>query len=147
MRLDLLFSPSVNSSHRLFFTQTHPSIYSHDSLSFSQQPIIPQILETTIIMLAPSGIFSVVAGLVLLASPASARIWAGPVDMNEACSFEYGGGWSASLSGSSGNDWSCVNGGTHNPINVDAYCSQKYGNAAYADPQGGGAYDWGCYWR
>jgi hypothetical protein len=99
-------------------------------------------------MLAPSGIFGVVAGLVLLAAPASARIWAGPVDMNEACTQQYGGGWTSSLGGGSAYDWSCANaGGTHNPINVDAYCSQKYGNAAYADPQGGGAYDWGCYWR
>ncbi|KAE9366485.1 hypothetical protein N431DRAFT_471535 [Stipitochalara longipes BDJ] len=100
-------------------------------------------------MLAHSGILGVVAGLALLAVPASAgRTWAGPVDMNEACTQQYGGGWKSSLSGSSGNDWSCVDAaGTHKSINVDAFCSQTYGNAAYADPQGGGAYDWGCYWR
>ncbi|TGJ82071.1 hypothetical protein E0Z10_g6686 [Xylaria hypoxylon] len=99
-------------------------------------------------MPALSGIFGVVAGLVLLAAPASARIWAGPVDINEACGQQYGGGWKASLDGGSAYDWSCVNSaGAHKSINVDAYCSQKYGNAAYADPQGGGAYDWGCYWR
>ncbi len=100
-------------------------------------------------MLAPSGIVGVVAAsLILFAAPVSARVWAGPVDMKEACSQQYGGGWTDGHSGSSAWDWYCANSsGDQKPINVDAYCSQKYGNAAYADPQGGGAYDWGCYWR
>ena len=98
-------------------------------------------------MLAPSGIFGVVAAVVLLAAPASGRTWAGGVDMDEACYEEYGRGWKGSLDGKTAWDWSCTDGvGTHLAINVDAYCS-GYGNAAYADPQGGGAYDWGCYWR
>ncbi|KAI1372030.1 hypothetical protein F4677DRAFT_433795 [Hypoxylon crocopeplum] len=99
-------------------------------------------------MLAPTGILGIVASIAMLAAPASARTWAGPIDMNEACSWQYGGGWSATLDGSGADDWYCVNpAGDRKSINVDAYCSQKYGNAAYADPQGGGAYDWGCYWR
>lgn len=99
-------------------------------------------------MLTHRAIVNVVATLVLLGAPVSARTWAGPVDMNQACSEQYGGGWTSSCGGcGSGNDWYCYDaaGNTH-PINVDAYCSQTYGNAAYADPQGGGAYDWGCYW-
>jgi hypothetical protein len=83
-----------------------------------------------------------------LALPVAARTWAGSVDMEQACAEQYGGGWTAQLNGSSGNDWTCVDSsGNSKSINVDAYCSETYGNAAYADPQGGGAYDWGCYWR
>lgn len=100
-------------------------------------------------MLTNFNIVGVVAfAAAYLALPVAARTWAGGVDMNQACSEQYGGGWTAKLSGSSGNDWSCVDSsGNSKSINVDAYCSQTYGNAAYADPQGGGAYDWGCYWR
>lgn len=115
------------------------------SLTFTQSTII----KSFIMMLTNFNIVGVVAcAAAYLAMPVAARTWAGSVDMNQACSEQYGGGWTAKLSGSSGNDWSCVDGsGNSKSINVDAYCSQTYGNAAYADPQGGGAYDWGCYWR
>jgi len=99
-------------------------------------------------MFAPSTLLGVVTSLALLAAPASARTWAGPVDMMVACTQQYGGGWKAIKNGNGGNDWRCVDSqGTQKHINVDAYCSQTYGNAAYSDPQGGGAYDWGCYFR
>jgi len=100
-------------------------------------------------MYASSSIFGVVTGLVLLAAPAFARSWAGPVDMNEACAHQYGAGWTSSLADDGDAfDWSCVNAtGGSNSVNVDAHCAQKYGNNAYADPQGGDAYDWGCYFQ
>lgn len=119
--------------------------------SFPLIPFIANLEQTNFtkaIMHAPAGIFGAIAGLVLLAAPAAARTWAGSVDMMAACSEQYGGGWTATLSGSSGSDWHCTDSsGNTKDINVDAYCSTTYGNAAYADPQGGGAYDCGCYWR
>jgi hypothetical protein len=103
-------------------------------------------------MLAPSSIFGVVAGLVLLAAPASARTWAGGVDMQLACRQQYGDGYEAGIipsTGSGAYDWRCIlppNTIDRFPINVDAHCALTYGNGAYGDPQGGGPYDWGCYW-
>jgi len=77
-------------------------------------------------MHAPTAIFGAIAGVILLAAPASARTWAGGVDMNEACTFQYGGGWSGSKDGDKAQNWSCVDGaGNHKPINVDAYCCES----------------------
>ena len=91
---------------------------------------------------------TLLAGLALLATGVSARTWAGPIDMIEACHLQYGDNFSAQLQGSGSGDWYCSNGGgIKYPINVDAYCFNKFKDGAYADPQGGGAYDWGCYWR
>lgn len=100
-------------------------------------------------MLANFNVLGVVAcAAAYLAMPVVARTWAGSVDMEAACSEQYGGGWTAKLNGSGANDWNCVDASSNTKsINVDAYCSETYGNAAYADPQGGGAHDWGCYWR
>jgi hypothetical protein len=99
-------------------------------------------------MLAPSGIFGIVAGLVLLAAPASARTWAGGVNMQAACQEQYANGSEQAILNNSGAyDWSCYdpNTGKSGGVNVDEYCQFTYGGSAYADPQGGGAYDWGCY--
>jgi hypothetical protein len=41
-------------------------------------------------MLTQAGIFSVAAALALLTAPASARSWAGGVDMQAACHEQYG---------------------------------------------------------
>jgi len=110
-------------------------------------------------MLAPSGIFGIVAGIFLLAAPAFAApsadtlavrdTEAGGVDLNAGCTQQYGGGWTANKSGNSANDWFCVDAvGNHKSINVDAACSAQYGNAAYANAgTWQGAYDWKCYWR
>jgi hypothetical protein len=100
-------------------------------------------------MLAPSGIFGVVAGLVLLAAPASARTWAGGVNMQAACQEQYANSSEQGiLNGSGAYDWYCYDPNTGNSggVNVDEYCQFTYGGSAYADPQGGGAYDWGCYY-
>jgi len=115
-------------------------------------------------MHSASGIFGLVAGLTMLVATALAApssntanangIYAGPVNMNEACNFQHGAGWAATLNGNGGNDWRCVNSshqGSVVRIDVDKYCKRKYGKKngleCHADIQGGGAYDWGCYWR
>jgi len=114
------------------------------SVTNSEQLQIPKI----IIMLAPSGILGVVATLVLLAAPASARIWAGSVDLDVACQEQYDNGSEyAILTGSDAYGWICYNPktGSSGRVDVDVYCAHTYGGNAYADPQGGGPYDWGCY--
>jgi len=76
-------------------------------------------------MLAPSGIFGVVASLILLAAPASARTWAGSVNMQAACQEQYANSSEqAILSGSGAYDWYCYDPNTGNTggINVDEYC-------------------------
>lgn len=100
-------------------------------------------------MLAPSGIFGVVAGLILLAGPASAATYAGDVNMQAACQEQYADSSEQGISGgSSAYDWYCYNPETEatGSVNVDEYCQFTYGGSAYADPQGGGAFDWGCYY-
>lgn len=102
-------------------------------------------------MFAPL-ILSAVAGLATLATPVSARTWAGGVNMRDACHEQQGNVWSAGFvdPGTSAYDWRCfdISGANRaaTSIDVDLYCSTTYGNGAYADPQGGGAYDWGCYY-
>ncbi|OIW27638.1 kinase-like protein [Coniochaeta ligniaria NRRL 30616] len=108
-------------------------------------------VSETIIMFTPSGILGVVVGLILLAAPASARTWAGPVDMQKACQQQYDAGFTAGLhcntAPCNGYDWRCYDPDKSNEYTVDVsgYCNRNY-NGAYADPQGGGPYDWGCYW-
>ncbi|KAK3346067.1 hypothetical protein B0T25DRAFT_633668 [Lasiosphaeria hispida] len=88
-----------------------------------------------------------VAGLVLFADLAAARTWAGGVDMQQACNWQAGSGYTAMVAGNNAWSWICFkNEGDWTGVNVDAYCKQRYGNTAYADPQGGGPYDWGCYY-
>jgi hypothetical protein len=94
-------------------------------------------------MLAPSGIFGVVAGLVLLAASASARTWAGGVNMQAACQEQYANSSEQGIpNGSGAYDWYCYDPNTGNSggVNVDEYCQFTYGGSAYADPQGGGCY-------
>jgi hypothetical protein len=98
-------------------------------------------------MLAPSRIF-VVASLVLL-TPALARRYAGPVDMQAACQEQYANSQEQGIRGGNGaSDWYCYNPNTAKPggVNVDEYCQFTYGGTAYADSQGGGADDWACYY-
>ncbi|KAE9382095.1 hypothetical protein N431DRAFT_491337 [Stipitochalara longipes BDJ] len=100
-------------------------------------------------MHAPSGIFGVVAGLVLLTAKVSADHYVGGVNMQAACQEQYANpSEQAILSGSTAFDWWCYdpNGsGNGGAINVNEYCQFTYGGSAYASSQGGGAYDWGCY--
>jgi hypothetical protein len=97
-------------------------------------------------MLAHSGILAVVASVVLLAAPASARTYLGNINMIKACNEQYGSEWTARLNGRTFNDWSCVDkSGNSKVVNVKAYCVKAYGEGAYSDPQGGGSNDWGCF--
>ncbi|RFU77518.1 hypothetical protein TARUN_4732 [Trichoderma arundinaceum] len=100
-------------------------------------------------MLPPASLLSVIAGLALLSAPASARTWAGGVNMIAACQEQHGGVWQAILNCDKCNayDWMCYDPDTGEwaSVDVNAYCAQTYGGGAYADPQGGGPYDWGCY--
>ncbi|KAK3346502.1 hypothetical protein B0T25DRAFT_583682 [Lasiosphaeria hispida] len=85
------------------------------------------------------------AGLVMLAAPAQARTWAGGVDMEQACDWQYAPNWSAVLIVQSSSGWICTDGTAIRSIDVGYFCRRRYGSNAYADPQGGGPYDWGCY--
>lgn len=100
-------------------------------------------------MLAQTTILSAVTGLFMLAGTASARTWAGPVDMNQACKWQHGDQYYAYEFGGDANGWVCLCNGngceSFRDIDVAAFCRRRYGGNAYADPQGGGLYDWGCY--
>ncbi len=93
--------------------------------------------------------------LVLLAPSVSAREWAGGVDMQEACRWQYRSDNAKAILtkqvAATANDWVCINTGiAWNSIDVDAYCKRRYAKEnrkVYADPQGGWAYDWGCYYE
>ncbi|KAM7205405.1 hypothetical protein V8F20_003174 [Naviculisporaceae sp. PSN 640] len=77
----------------------------------------------------------------------SAATYAGAVNMENACFWQYGHGYSAWYEGTTAYDWycsGCRSCGKHS-INVTAYCRIRYGPTAYADPQGGGLFDWGCF--
>ena len=100
---------------------------------------------------------SAMACIAAFAATADARVWAGSIDMIQACKWQYGEGWSASVTGGTPGsiktafDWECWNGDDRRPkIDVAAFCLRRYGlrdgSAPYADPQGGFPYDWGCYW-
>jgi hypothetical protein len=89
----------------------------------------------------------VVASLVLFAAPVVARgVYAGGIDMEEACHMQHGDATSARNSGPSANDWYCYDGVHSYSIDTEQYCNVKYGGGAQSDPQGGGLYDWGCYY-
>ncbi|OIW25391.1 hypothetical protein CONLIGDRAFT_685237 [Coniochaeta ligniaria NRRL 30616] len=119
---------------------TNPAYVTEEYVASGYQPD-----PTAIIMHAPTGIVGIVAGLVLLAAPASARTWAGGVNMDEACQEQYANPSEQAIrSGNGAYDWWCYdpNGSGHGgAINVDEYCKVTYHGNAYADPQGGGAFD------
>ncbi|KAK3360557.1 hypothetical protein B0T25DRAFT_565434 [Lasiosphaeria hispida] len=78
------------------------------------------------------------------------RTWAGGVDMNQQCAWQYGDTFFATQPFWPYGDaytWACATYGqaVYYSVDVGAYCRRRYGGNAYADPQGGGAYDWGCY--
>jgi hypothetical protein len=84
-------------------------------------------------MLGPSAIFGIVASLVVLAAPASAKSWAGGVNMQATCQEQYANGSEQGiLNGSSAYDWSCYNPSTgqSGSVNVDEYCQFTYGGKA-----------------
>jgi hypothetical protein len=95
-------------------------------------------------MFNPTGIFGVVAGLVLLAAPASADV-VGGLDIVAACHEQYGSTWAAAHSGNGAYDWYCVNSDNGNTggLNLDAYCATTYGPNTFA-VSNGGLYDWTC---
>src|SRR6478735_1824718 len=101
-------------------------------------------------MFAASIVFSAVAGLALLGTPASAKTYAGYVDKIEACKRQYGQNAQIAAVGTTAGDWRCRdNQGLHYP-DVDSYCEWKYGfnegRPARSDSQKGGFFDWGCFW-
>ena len=94
----------------------------------------------------PTTLGNIIASVTLLTSPALARTWAGPVDMQKACRMQYGPASYARSIGLTAYDWQCWSGGKPHSVDVNRYCRDRYRSNAYADPQGGGVFDWGCYY-
>ena len=98
----------------------------------------------------PTTITLTLLSLMVVPNPVAARLWAGGVDMNQACKWQHGNDWWARVdpqSVATAWDWQCYRGSSEvRGVDVGAYCRQRYGGNAYADPQGGGAFDWGCYY-
>ncbi|KAK0716272.1 hypothetical protein B0H67DRAFT_554608 [Lasiosphaeris hirsuta] len=75
--------------------------------------------------------------------------YAGGIDMNQACRWQYTSIFWAELPDwpfSNAYSWKCTNNLVYYwSIDVGAYCRRVYGGDAWADQQGGGTNDWGCF--
>lgn len=66
------------------------------------------------------------------------------IDIQAACNFEYGNGYTATRTGGSCYDWVCRgSNGQSGGVNLDVWCAAKWGIEAYAECDGG-IYDWVC---
>jgi len=110
-------------------------------------------------MFAHSAILGAIVGSALLACPAAAiavpdsayalqalqaRAYISGIDIQLACSQQWGNNWLADNTGSTCDDWKCVNqSGELQGLNLDLYCTRNYGSNAYATCSGG-VYNWEC---
>lgn len=110
-------------------------------------------------MLAHS-ITAAFVGLVALASAApsppsapavdapalEARVWRSNIDVQAACTQQYGQA-TAVRKGNACHDWKCVvNGGEEQSVSMLRYCEDRFGKGnVYAACGGGTVWDWQCH--
>jgi hypothetical protein len=65
------------------------------------------------------------------------------INIQAACNFFYGNGYTAQTTGGSCDDWACVSGSSSHGLNLNVWCADVYGLQAYASCSNG-VYNWKC---
>ena len=113
-------------------------------------------------MFAHSTILGAIVGFALLAGPTAAiavpaaddsanalqalqaRAYISGINIQLACTQQWGINWLADKTGDTCYDWKCVDqSGQLEGLNLDLYCTRNYGSNAYATCSGG-VYNWEC---